>query len=120
MKKFNAKKIRIAGAALAIGAAAIISTQAFADDSPSTDSTLVLPAISGTIPSILDVEDAKDAASDALEDAKDAASDALEDAKDAASDALDDDDEASDDDDEASDDDVGDVEEANDSVEEDD
>ena len=105
MKKFNAKKIRIAGAALAIGAAAIISTQAFADDSPSTDSTLVLPAISGTTPSILDVEDAKDDASNALEDAKDDASDASE---------------ASDDGDEASDDDVGDVEEANDSVEEDD
>ena len=110
MKKFNAKKIRIAGAALAIGAAAIISTQAFADDSPSTDSTIVVPSVLGATPTNVDV----------LEDAKDDAANALEDAQDAAADALADDDEASDDGDEASDDDDGDVDEASDSVEEDD
>ena len=139
MKKFNAKKIRVVGAALAIGVATFISAQAFADDFPSTDSTIVLPSVSGTTPSTLDVEEANEVAdndsdvqlvgscdedaSDVSEDAKDDASDVLEDAKDDASDvseASDDDDEASDDDDEASDDDCDDVEEVDESDEEDD
>ena len=55
MKKFNAKKIGIAGAAVAIGAAAIISSQSFANATPTTAPAIVAPSISGTTSSIPDV-----------------------------------------------------------------
>ena len=117
MKKFNAKKIRVVGAALAIGVATFISAQAFADDFPSTDSTIVLPSVSGTTPSTLDVEEANEVA-DNDSDVQ-LVGNCDEDASDV-SEASDEDDEASDEDDEASDEDCDDVEEVDESDGEDD
>jgi|GEM_PF-3401032 len=89
-----------------IVAAAIIGTQAFANASPSTDPTLVVPPISGTTSSIPDVADAREEADDhasdvaeAREEADDATRDLAEASEEANHDDEDDDDEDDDDDD---------------------
>jgi hypothetical protein len=65
MKKFNPRKIGIASAAVAIGAAAIIGSQSFANASPTNAPAIVAPSISGTTPSIPDVAGATEVATGA-------------------------------------------------------
>ena len=67
-----------------IVAAAIIGTQAFANASPSTDPTLVVPPISGTTSSIPDVADAREEAADHASDVADAREEADDHASDVA------------------------------------
>lgn len=64
MKKFSAKKIGIAGATVAIGVAAIVSSQSFANASPTTAPTNVAPSISGTTSSIPEATDTQESGPD--------------------------------------------------------
>jgi hypothetical protein len=62
MNKFSPKQIGIAGAALAIGAAAFLGSQSFANASPSTAPIIVAPSISGSTSSVPDVAGANEVA----------------------------------------------------------